>query len=79
MKCFDSGPPASHLRAAKPDKPFFDRRLQQLRGIRDPELFHHIGSMSLDGFDADFQPYANLAIFQAIPNQLEDLLFPVGQ
>src|SRR5438094_382088 len=52
----------------EPYESFFDSRLQKLSGVRDPKLFHHIRSVRLDGFDADFQPSADLSVLQAIPN-----------
>lgn len=49
--------------------------LEELGGIGDPDFFHHIRSVSLDRFDADFQPLGDFFILEAGPDQLQDLLF----
>src|SRR5436853_2665446 len=79
MKCFANGQRAIQSSPPEPNESFFDSRLQELSGVRDPKLFHHIRSVRLDGFDADLQAGADLAVLQAIPNQLKDLLLPFRQ
>jgi len=79
MKCFASGQAAIYSSPPEPNEPFFDSRLQKLGGVGDPKLFHHIRSVRLDGFDADLQASADLAVLQAIPNQLKDFLLPFRQ
>src|SRR5437870_13799575 len=79
MKCFASGEAAIHSSPPEPNEPFFDSCLQELGGVGDPKLFHHIRSVRLDGFDADLQASADLPVLQAIPDQLKDLLLPFRQ
>jgi hypothetical protein len=79
MKCFASEEPAIPSSPPEPNESFFDSRLQELGGVGDPKLFHHICSVRLDGFDANLQASADLAILQAIPNQLKNLLLPFCQ
>src|SRR5437588_1698365 len=79
MRCSGSEQGTIQSSPPEPNESFFDSRLQELSGVRDPKLFHHIRSVRLDGFDADLQASADLAVFQAIPNQLKDLLLPFRQ
>lgn len=62
-----------------PDHSALDRSFQQLGCIGNSQLFHHIGAMRLDGFDADLEPLTDLLVFESSPDQLEDLLLPAGQ
>src|SRR5438874_5583206 len=79
MRCSASGQGAFQLSPPEPNESFFDSRLQELSGVRDPKLFHHIRTVRLDGFVADLQASADLAVLQATPYQLKDLLLPFRQ
>ena len=59
--------------------PVLNRGFEQLGGIGHPDLFHHGGSMSLYGLDADLQALSDLAVLQPGPNKLEDFLLSIGQ
>ena len=73
MRCSASGQGAFQSSPPEPNESFFDSRLQELSGVRDPKLFHHIRSVRLDGFDADLQASADLAVLQAAGNEVQDL------
>lgn len=53
--------------------------LEQLGGVRDPNFLHHIGSVRLDGFHADFEPLGDFLVLEASPDQLKDFLFACGE
>jgi hypothetical protein len=46
-----------------------DSRLEELRRIGHPHLFHHIGTVSFNGLDADFEPLTDLLILKSGPDQ----------
>ena len=52
---------------------------KELRGIGDPDFFHHVRTVRLHGFDADFQPLGDFFILESSPDQLQDFLFASGQ
>ena len=58
-------------------KALFKTAFQQLSGICCPQLFHHVGAMRLDGLVTNPQLFSNLAIFEAVPNEIENLLLPL--
>lgn len=53
--------------------------LEQLGGVRDPNFFHHVGSVRFDGLHADFEPLGDLLVLEASPDQLKDFLFACGE
>lgn len=53
--------------------------LEQLRGVRDPNLFHHVGPVRFDGLHADLEPLGDFLILEASPDQFKDFLFAGGQ
>jgi hypothetical protein len=60
-----------------PQEPLLKTTLEQLGSIRRAQFFHHIRPVRFDRLVADPQLLADFAIFEAIPNQVEDLLFPL--
>ena len=53
--------------------------LEQLGGIGDPDLFHHVRSMGLNGFDTDLEALRNFLVLESSPDQLKNFLLPSGQ
>ena len=51
----------------------------QIGGLFDVELFHHVGAMPLDGAVADAEKVADLPARLAFGDQLQDLSFAHGE
>lgn len=60
---------------AEPEHFPLDGGLEELGGVGDPDFLHHVRAVSLDGFDADFQPLGDFLVLEAGPDQLQDFLF----
>ncbi len=52
-----------------------DGGLKELGGVGYPYFFHHIGSVSLYRFYADFEALSDFFILHSRPDQLEDFVF----
>lgn len=62
-----------------PEKPLLKTTFQQLGRVCRPQLLHHVRAVRFNGFMADPQLLSNLAVLEAVPNQIEYLSFPICQ
>src|SRR5437660_2170707 len=75
----DSEPALLPSAPPDPDESFLDGGFEELGGVRHPELLHHVGAVRFDGLHADLEGCPDLPVFEAVLDQMEDLLLAVRQ